>query len=273
MDAPYQAAPDVHVLPTHIDLPGLGFLPVNAYVLHAEEPVLIDTGLGIDGDQFIDALTSVIDPAKLRWVWLTHDDTGNIQRVLELAPQAPSSCRPSAPCGCRRGGRCRSTGSMPSGWATGSRSGTARCELWRRRCSTTPCRPGCSTRPPGLCSRWTRSAASSPSRPRTRPRCRRTPSPGACSAGPRRTRRGPTSPTGSSSAKCSTGSGSWQPNHILSSHLPAASGTSLENFLQVLAMVPDAEPAVAPSHEEFGYMLAAMTAGSPPQQPAAAPYG
>ncbi len=27
--------------------------PVNAYLLMAEEPVLIDTGIGVDGDDFI----------------------------------------------------------------------------------------------------------------------------------------------------------------------------------------------------------------------------
>jgi hypothetical protein len=51
-----------------------------------------------------------------------------------------------------------------------------------------------------------------------------------------------------------------QPTRIFSSHLPAASGTSLERFLQVLESVPDAEPAIPPNHEEFGYMLAAMMA-------------
>ena len=37
------------------------------------------------------ALESVIDPHDLKWVWLTHDDadhTGNIQKVLEAAPDA-----------------------------------------------------------------------------------------------------------------------------------------------------------------------------------------
>jgi hypothetical protein len=33
-----------------------------------------------------------------------------------------------------------------------------------------------------------------------------------------------------------------QPTRIFSSHLPAASGTSLEVFLEVLETVPDAEP-------------------------------
>lgn len=51
-----------------------------------------------------------------------------------------------------------------------------------------------------------------------------------------------------------------QPTRIFSSRLPAATGTSLERFLEVLASVPDAEPAVAPDNEEFSHMLAAMLA-------------
>ncbi len=91
MESPYQAAPDLHVLPTSLALPGVGVLSVNAYVLLAEEPVLVDTGIGVDGSEFIDALASIIDPGTLRWVWLTHDDadhTGAIQRVFDVAPKA-----------------------------------------------------------------------------------------------------------------------------------------------------------------------------------------
>ena len=92
MDAPYQAAPDVHVLPTNLPLPGAGVvLPVNAYVLRAEEPVLIDAGIGVDSADFLDAVASIVPLNDLRWVWLTHDDadhTGSIQRVLEAAPNA-----------------------------------------------------------------------------------------------------------------------------------------------------------------------------------------
>lgn len=91
MDAPYQAPPDVHVLPSTLTLPAVGILTINAYVLLAEEPVLIDAGIGSDGDEFIDALASIVEPRALRWVWLTHDDadhTGSIQRVLQIAPNA-----------------------------------------------------------------------------------------------------------------------------------------------------------------------------------------
>jgi flavorubredoxin len=91
MDKPYQAMPDIEVLPAHFPVPGAGFLPVNAFVIKAKEPVLVDTGTGVDSEEFMKALKSVIDPRDLKWVWLTHDDadhTGNIQKVLEAAPNA-----------------------------------------------------------------------------------------------------------------------------------------------------------------------------------------
>jgi hypothetical protein len=49
-----------------------------------------------------------------------------------------------------------------------------------------------------------------------------------------------------------------QPTRIFSSHLPAASGTSLEAFLEVLERVPDAEPDMPPDSEQFAQMIAAM---------------
>ena len=91
MDKPYQAMPDIEVLPAHFPVPNMGFLAVNAFVIKAKEPVLVDTGMGIDSGKFMEALESVIDPQDLRWIWLTHDDadhTGNIEKVLESAPNA-----------------------------------------------------------------------------------------------------------------------------------------------------------------------------------------
>jgi flavorubredoxin len=91
MDKPYQVMPDIEVLPAHFPIPGIGFLAVNAFVIKAEEPVLVDGGMGIESEEFMKALESIINPQDLRWVWLTHDDadhTGNIQKVLESAPKA-----------------------------------------------------------------------------------------------------------------------------------------------------------------------------------------
>ena len=52
---------------------------------------------------------------------------------------------------------------------------------------------------------------------------------------------------------------SLEPSRIFSSHLPAASGACLDQFLQVLEMVPDAEPFVGPNYEEFSHLVAALT--------------
>jgi hypothetical protein len=82
---------DVSVLNDHLPVPGIGFLPVNSFVLHAAEPVVVDTGLGLPGRGFMDALGSVIDPAEVRWIWLTHPDrdhTGALFELLEAAPAA-----------------------------------------------------------------------------------------------------------------------------------------------------------------------------------------
>ncbi len=91
MDEPYRAGPDTYALPSHVPVPGVGNLLVNAFVLRSEEPVLIDTGLGTDSPEFLDAVDSIVPLSQLKWIWLTHDDadhTGSIQKVLERAPQA-----------------------------------------------------------------------------------------------------------------------------------------------------------------------------------------
>ena len=83
--------PDVTVLASAAELPGLGHLPVNCFLLHSEQPVLVDTGMPVDRDAFLHELWSAIDPADLRYVWITHPDrdhTGALVQVLEAAPQA-----------------------------------------------------------------------------------------------------------------------------------------------------------------------------------------
>ena len=89
MEKVYQVMPDIAVLPSHFPVPGAGFLPVNAFVIKAKEPVLIDTGMGIDSEEFMKVLESVIDLRDLKWVWITHDDAdhiGSLQTIMDAAP-------------------------------------------------------------------------------------------------------------------------------------------------------------------------------------------
>jgi len=89
MFEPYPATPEIDVLPSYFPIPGYGILPINAFVLKAAEPVLVDTGLTLLNEEFLPQLSSVIDPEDLRWLWLTHvdpDHTGSLHRLVEEVP-------------------------------------------------------------------------------------------------------------------------------------------------------------------------------------------
>lgn len=82
----YKAAPDVDVVTSTAEVAAFGKLAINAFVIHASEPVLVDTGAVRESDDFMTVLRTVIDPADLRWIWLTHTDfdhIGSLQRLLE----------------------------------------------------------------------------------------------------------------------------------------------------------------------------------------------
>ena len=85
----YKAAPDIDVLTTNFPIPGLGQLAINAFVLHGDVPVLVDTGPVVERETFMTALTSVIDPADLRWIWLTHPDGDHIGALGQLLAEHP----------------------------------------------------------------------------------------------------------------------------------------------------------------------------------------
>ncbi|UUN28844.1 MBL fold metallo-hydrolase [Streptomyces sp. FIT100] len=91
----HRIRPDIGVLSDSLPVPGIGYLSVNAFVLLAAEPVVVDTGLGLPGRDFVGTLGSVLDPADVRWIWLTNperDHTGGIYALLAAAPQARVVC-------------------------------------------------------------------------------------------------------------------------------------------------------------------------------------
>lgn len=261
MEDPYAATDDVHVLPTTIPIPGMGFLPINAFVLRAEEPVLVDGGLGIDGDAFVDALASVVEPASIRWVWLTHDDadhTGSIQRVLELAPRAELVCHAMAAM------RMSTWSDVPFDRVRAIRVGD-RLSVGDRTLRAVapplfdnPMSTGFLDEATGALFSVDSFGAIIPE-----PSDDAEQIPADVLAGGMQAWSASDSPWAhivdrTRFATVLAGVRELQPTAILSSHLPAARGTSLERFLGVLETVPDAEPAAAPSHEEFTMMLAAM---------------
>jgi glyoxylase-like metal-dependent hydrolase (beta-lactamase superfamily II) len=88
---PYAVGDGITVVPAYLPVPGMGVLPANAFVVDGPEPLLVDTGPGGAEEGFRAALRSVVDPADLRWIWLTHTDpdhVGSLQWILDEAPAA-----------------------------------------------------------------------------------------------------------------------------------------------------------------------------------------
>ncbi len=273
MDAPYQASPDVHVLPASLPLPGIGVLTVNAYVLLAEEPVLVDTGQTVDRTDFLAALSSVIDPRALKWVWLTHDDadhTGNVEAVMELAPDA----RLVTPAFSAL--RMTSWWPVPLHRVHAIRPGD---ELHIGDRALNAVQPPLYDNPmsTGFLDSKTGALFSVDAF-------------GAIVPEPTQdVAEVPVEALAGGMAGWATFDSPWshlvdrdrfsgvlervrtlQPTHIFSSHLPAASGVSLEQFLRVLEKVPDAEPFVGPDVEQFRHLVAAIT-GAPADGPPTVP--
>lgn len=265
MDAPYQAGPDVHVLPANLPIPGMGVLPINAYVLRAAEPVLVDTGLAADGDQFVDAVASIVDLDSLRWIWLTHDDadhTGNLPRLMEAAPNARLVTHGFAAL------RMSSWWPVPLDRVHAIRVGD-RLSVGDRTLRAIA--PPLFDNPmsTGLLDEATGTLFSVDSFGALLPEATQDAAevPAEALAGGMAGWATADSPWAhivdrSKFGDVLAGVRRLQPTQILSSHLPAANGTSLDRFLEILESVPDAQPAVAPDHVEFGQMLAAMVASN-----------
>jgi glyoxylase-like metal-dependent hydrolase (beta-lactamase superfamily II) len=261
MDSPYQAAPDVHVLPTNLQLPGAGVLPINAFLLMAEEPVLVDTGIGNDADQFVDAVSSIVDLRSLRWVWLTHDDadhTGSIQRIMELAPNAKLVTHGFSAL------RMGTWWPVPMERVHAIRFGD---EIHVGDRALRAVAPPLYDSPMsiGVFDQSTGSLFSVDAFGAILPE----PTQDASEVPPEVLAGG--------MLGWATSDSPWahvvdrerfsqvldrvrqlQPTRIFSSHLPAASGTSLNAFLEVLETVPDAEPFMPPDSHQFAQMITAM---------------
>ena len=88
---PRQVTGDWTVLPSWLPIETMGGVLVNSFLLKGPEPVLVDTGLGTLGQDYMEGLASEIDLDDLRWIWLSHTDpdhAGNLAHVLDAAPNA-----------------------------------------------------------------------------------------------------------------------------------------------------------------------------------------
>jgi glyoxylase-like metal-dependent hydrolase (beta-lactamase superfamily II) len=87
MQTPYKVADETWVLPSFMDVPGLGIVYFTPMVIRGKEPVLVDTGTPVHRDEYLKAAFSLVEPKDVKWVFLSHDErdhTGNLMQVLDM---------------------------------------------------------------------------------------------------------------------------------------------------------------------------------------------
>jgi flavorubredoxin len=89
---PTEVAPETFLVHDH---QGEGTEPVsvalNTMVIRAAEPVVVDTGVMENRDQYLADVFSLVEPEDIRWVFISHDDvdhTGNLNALMAAAPNA-----------------------------------------------------------------------------------------------------------------------------------------------------------------------------------------
>ena len=89
---PTEVAPETFLIHHHH---GEGVAPVsvglNSLVIRAAEPVVVDSGMPANREQYLADVFSLVEPQDIRWVFLSHDDVdhfGNINALMEQAPNA-----------------------------------------------------------------------------------------------------------------------------------------------------------------------------------------
>ena len=92
MPAVTEIAPDVYRICTYFPEIDLQF---NQFLIKDEEPLLFHTGMRALFPVVRDAVATVIDPSKLRWISFSHfeaDECGSLNEWFEVAPNAQAAC-------------------------------------------------------------------------------------------------------------------------------------------------------------------------------------
>jgi flavorubredoxin len=89
---PYEVAEDTFVIGPWHQPPGSPVgVSLNSIVIRGEEPVIVDTGTYFNREQWLEDAFGLVEPADVRWVYLSHDDhdhVGNLRPVLDAGPAA-----------------------------------------------------------------------------------------------------------------------------------------------------------------------------------------
>src|SRR5262245_14214273 len=87
-----EIAPDVYRICTYFPEIDLQF---NQFLVKDEEPLLFHTGMKALFPAVREAVATIIDPSKIRWISFSHfeaDECGSLNEWIEIAPNAQAVC-------------------------------------------------------------------------------------------------------------------------------------------------------------------------------------
>jgi flavorubredoxin len=87
-----EIAPDLYRISTYA--PGID-LQFNQFLVKDDEPLLFHTGMKALFPTVLEAVSSLIDPSRIRWIGFSHfeaDECGSLNEWLQLAPAAQAVC-------------------------------------------------------------------------------------------------------------------------------------------------------------------------------------
>jgi flavorubredoxin len=88
---PHRIAPETWLIPALGPEPSGAFASAHSLLIRGAEPIIVDTGVSLLRDSWLERVFSIVDPLDVRWVFVSHDDhdhIGNLETVLELCPRA-----------------------------------------------------------------------------------------------------------------------------------------------------------------------------------------
>lgn len=87
-----EIAPDLYRISTYVPEIDLQF---NQFLVKDDEPLLFHTGMNALFPSVLEAVESLIEPSRIRWVGFSHfeaDECGSLNEWLQLAPAAQPVC-------------------------------------------------------------------------------------------------------------------------------------------------------------------------------------
>jgi flavorubredoxin len=95
---PHPIADETFLVPDRLGMDDPQFtLQLNSMVIRGEQPVLVDTGAPVHADRYLEQVFGLVDPADVRWVFLSHEDVdhaGNLGVVMAACPGATLATNP-----------------------------------------------------------------------------------------------------------------------------------------------------------------------------------